>query len=138
MRRLGPGSGLPAWVLALEEACFGESWGFLGDGEVLWLIGDQAFALWRLVPAAGEAELLRIAVSPEARRQGLAARLMAACAEQLRAEGCPRLHLEVRVSNVAARALYEAAGWKACGLRRRYYRDGEDAALYTWEAQDAR
>jgi len=38
--------------------------------------------------------------------------------------------LEVGVSNAAARRLYEAAGWRESGLRKGYYRDGEDAALY--------
>jgi ribosomal-protein-alanine N-acetyltransferase len=40
-------------------------------------------------------------------------------------------HLEVRVSNTAARALYESEGWVYQGLRRGYYRDGESAALYS-------
>lgn len=132
MRRLGPGSDLPDWAAELDRHAFGEAWGPLGEDELLWSLEEAAFARWRAIPAIGEAELLRIAVAPEARRRGLGRRLLAECMEQLAAEGCPTLHLEVRCSNAPARALYEALGWRSCGLRPRYYRDGEDAALYSF------
>jgi len=45
--------------------------------------------------------------------------------------GVQVLHLEVRVSNTAARALYESEGWVYQGLRKGYYRNGESAALYS-------
>jgi ribosomal-protein-alanine N-acetyltransferase len=84
-------------------------------------------------PAAEEAELLRLAVHPDHRRKGLARALLAASEERLRKEGVRCLHLEVSVSNTGARELYLAVGWTGEGLRRGYYRDGEDAALYRKE-----
>jgi ribosomal-protein-alanine N-acetyltransferase len=131
LQRLGPGSAFPAWMEALEVQAFGDTWHLLVDGETGFLLPDRAFALWRLTPAAEEAELLRIAVRPDLRGRGVARALLAAGEEALRREGARTLLLEVRASNAAARALYAAAGWAEAGLRRGYYRDGEDAVLCT-------
>ncbi|MBI4913317.1 MAG: GNAT family N-acetyltransferase [Acidobacteria bacterium] len=127
---LGPGSQLPGWLEALEAEAFGASWGPLTDQETLWAEEGKAFARWSFVPATGEAELLRIAVAPSARRRGLARGLLQAGEAGLAATGIQWLRLEVRSSNAAARVLYEAEGWTLEGTRLRYYRDGEDAALY--------
>jgi ribosomal protein S18 acetylase RimI-like enzyme len=127
---LGPGSDLPGWLEALDLACFGLGWGGLEDQEHVWALPAQAFARWRVVPAIGEAELLRLAVAPEARGRGLGSSLLRACEERLGAMGCTLLRLEVRTSNHPARALYASLGWKEVGLRPGYYRDGEDAVLY--------
>lgn len=39
--------------------------------------------------------------------------------------------LEVRTSNEAAQALYRQLGFEPVGLRRRYYKNGEDAVIMT-------
>lgn len=127
---LGPGSGLPVWIEELERLAFGDPWGLLADHEAIWAAEGEGFARWSLIPSAGEAELLRIAIAPALRRRGLGRALLRAPEEELRQAGIRTLRLEVRVSNHAARALYEAEGWRMEGLRLRYYRDGEDAALY--------
>jgi len=126
----GPGSALPAWVESLERETFGDAWGTLEDSEQMWSVQGLAYARWSLIPVVGEAELLRIAVSPEARGRGLGRSILRVSTEAMHSLGIAELHLEVRVSNTAARHLYEAEGWRATGLRKGYYRDGEDAALY--------
>lgn len=92
----------------------------------------QGFVMGRLI--AGEAELLTLAVAPEARRQGAGRALMAAFLGHLNAGDTA--FLEVAASNAAARALYAATGWAEAGIRRGYYRhpDGqcEDAMIMTW------
>ncbi|TLZ51353.1 MAG: GNAT family N-acetyltransferase [Methanobacteriota archaeon] len=50
-------------------------------------------------------------VAPEARRRGVARRLLAAAEDWCRAQGYRKLKLEVAASNVAARALYTADGF---------------------------
>ena len=132
---LGPGSALPEWIERLEAATFGDSWGVLGDHERIWTEPPDGFARWMVVPEAGEAELLRIAVDPSARRKGLGRTLLRAAEADLRNLGIRSLHLEVRLSNTAARALYESEGWQPQGRRPRYYSDGEDAALYAKEIE---
>lgn len=130
IRRLGPGTELPGWIEALERGTFGDTWGALDEGELILALEPSAFIRWRSIPAAGEAELLRLAVAAGVRRQGLARRLLEASEGLLKGLGIRELHLEVRLANTPARALYEAAGWRHLGTRKAYYRDGEDAALY--------
>jgi len=132
---LGPGSELPAWIEALDGSVFNQAWGPLSDHERIWVVEGEAYARWSVVPAAAEAELLRIAVAPSTRRKGLARELLRACEAALHAQGIHSLRLEVRMSNDAARCLYEAEGWRLEGLRPRYYRDGEDAVLYGKELE---
>jgi ribosomal protein S18 acetylase RimI-like enzyme len=123
---------LPGWVARLDRTAFGAAWKAPAAHEALWLIPEVAFARWSCVPAAGEAELLRIAVDPAHRGQGLGQRLLEACQGALAARGMAHLFLEVRASNAAAIRLYGACGWRRCGLRPGYYPDGEDALLLQW------
>ncbi|HJX29591.1 MAG TPA: ribosomal protein S18-alanine N-acetyltransferase [Thermoanaerobaculia bacterium] len=84
------------------------------------------YAVFRHV--AGEAELLRVGVAPEERRQGIARSLIEDGIARLRREGVEVCHLEVRTTNPAI-LLYEAIGFERTGLRRRYYQDGTDALV---------
>jgi len=127
---LFPGSLVPDWAEGLEMLEFGSLWGPLGDMEIMWLIDRLAFARWRAAPGIGEAELLRVAVSKERRREGHAKKLMAESSKHLFGMGCPMLRLEVRASNQPAKRLYESLGWQRQGDRKAYYGDGEDAAVY--------
>jgi len=130
---LGPGSQVPAWIEALDAGTFGDAWGPLDDHEHLWASTHYGFARWRVLEAVQEAELLRIAVDPSLRRGGHGRSLLRHSMAQLARMGVATLHLEVRVGNKAARLLYESDGWVASGIRKAYYRDGEDAALYVRE-----
>jgi ribosomal-protein-alanine N-acetyltransferase len=89
--------------------------------------GDAGFLLGRAV--AGEAELLTIAVLPEARRLGLGRRLVGRFIYQARLRGADSAFLEVAEDNAAARALYLAAGFAEAGRRRGYYRTPEGKAV---------
>lgn len=80
--------------------------------------------------AVGEAEILRVAVDPAERRQGLARALIEAGLARLRRVDVEICHLEVRVDNLGAIALYESLGFAQTGRRRGYYRNGTDAVLY--------
>jgi ribosomal-protein-alanine N-acetyltransferase len=90
-------------------------------------IPGEGFVLARV--AADEAEILTIAVAPQARRQGTGGALLAAAMAQAAARGAAAMFLEVAERNGAARALYAAAGFAAAGRRRRYYPDGADALV---------
>ena len=73
-----------------------------------------------------EMQILNLATAPQYRRKGVAAQLLA------RAFSCEQLSsawLEVRAANRAAIALYQRYGFKQSGIRKAYYRDGEDAIV---------
>ena len=95
---------------------------------------DLGFALGRVV--AGEAELLTLAVDPQARRQGMGHSLVTQFLTVARAKGAESVFLEVAATNTAARALYEKSGFVQTGLRRGYYRDADgqdvDAVILVW------
>ncbi len=128
---LAPGSRVPAWVEAIDRACFGEAWGPLDEYEHIWATYPYGFTRWRIIPEVQEAELLRIGVAVELRRSGHGRRLLRHAQAQLARLKVEVLHLEVRISNSAARSLYESEGWVYRGVRKGYYRDGESAALYS-------
>jgi ribosomal-protein-alanine N-acetyltransferase len=85
---------------------------------------------------ADDWHIMNIAVDPSARRRGLATALL----EELFARaGRDRGYtLEVRTSNGPAISLYERFGFRAAGIRKRYYQDtGEDALIMWRVAGDA-
>lgn len=92
-----------------------------------------AFALSRLL--VDEVELLLCATATYARRQGLGTRLVRQVCCSARARGAVRIFLEVRASNVPARALYESIGFSPAGRRPGYYRSvaGESIDAITLE-----
>jgi ribosomal protein S18 acetylase RimI-like enzyme len=77
------------------------------------------------------ADLLYIFVRPGARGARLGATLLDAVIRELRERpALTELFLEVREANVRAIQLYEARGMRRIGTRPRYYRNGDDAAVY--------
>ena len=130
-----------AHVMDVMEAAFdaryGEAWtasqcaGLLPmPGVWLTLARDQAelvgFSLARVV--AGEAELLLLAVRPEARGRGIGKSLVEDFHAAALSRGADRLHLEVRDGNPAVK-LYENSGFTIVGRRTRYY-SGMQGELY--------
>lgn len=91
------------------------------------LTRDNSFLLGRAI--AGEAELLTLAVAPEARRQGQGRALTLEFAATARGMGARDLFLEVAADNHPAQALYAALGWRETGRRRGYYAPGLDAVV---------
>lgn len=88
--------------------------------------GCAGFLLGRV--AAGEAELLTLAVDPRQRRAGLGRGLVAAFLDRTREAGAAAAFLEVAADNGPARALYAAAGFAEAGRRPRYYRKPDGTA----------
>jgi len=114
--------GVPGW----SEASLASS---LRDaGAIAALVRDAARAPVAFVlarAAADEVEVLLVVVAASMRRRGLGRALIEHALA--RAKGARHAHLEVRVSNHAAIALYEGLDFVATGRRPRYYAGGEDA-----------
>lgn len=78
---------------------------------------------------AGEAELLKIAVSREWQRQGVATQLVAYAMRCLAERKITRCFLELRAANVPALTLYERFGFRRVGLRKDYYASPAEDAI---------
>jgi ribosomal-protein-alanine N-acetyltransferase len=76
-----------------------------------------------------ECEIENIAIAGAARRRGLGARLLGEFLELVRERGGQEIWLEVRESNLAARALYEKWAFVEAGRRKAYYREPTEDAL---------
>lgn len=89
--------------------------------------GDAAFAGTMLAGfilsrgAAGEAEVLTIAVATAWRRRGIGRGLLDRHRGRLVAAGCTTLFLEVGEDNTAAKRLYARTGFVEVGRRAAYY-----------------
>jgi len=79
--------------------------------------------------AADEAHISTIAVDPRYQRQGIGQLLLMTAIEQAVELRASIVSLEVRVSNLAAQDLYHKYGFRAVGLRARYYSDNRENAL---------
>jgi len=99
-----------------------ETVAFLAEAES----GLLGFILLRR--AADEAEVLSLGVARQARRRGLASRLLAEGRAWL-GPATGRLFLEVAAENAAALALYRSLGFRTVGRRDKYYADGSDALV---------
>lgn len=81
--------------------------------------GVDGFVVVRV--AAGEAEILTLAVDPARRRKGLGERLAAAALDAGRVAGAETMFLEVATDNPGAIALYGKLGFVEAGRRPAYY-----------------
>ena len=82
--------------------------------------------MWLMVD---EAHITTFAVHPAWRRQRIGERLLLAFLDLAVDRGAHEATLEVRLSNLSARKLYEKYGFRPVGLRPRYYSDNQEDAL---------
>ena len=114
-------------LAALHAQAFARPWdagalqGLLAGPGVFAFAASSGFVLARA--AAGEAEILTLAVVPSARGRGLGRDLMQAAAAHAATLGAKSLFLEVGTDNPAALALYNGLGFTRAGSRKGYYSD---------------
>ena len=131
-------------VAELERLCFSVPWSrnMLAEeldnalSAMLVALDDQG----RVAGYAGlqvivdEGYITNVAVRPECRRNGIAAKLLQVFLDFAQANGLSFLTLEVRASNYGAIALYGERGFRSVGRRKNYYEHPkEDAIIMTKE-----
>jgi ribosomal-protein-alanine N-acetyltransferase len=126
-------------VMEIERLGFKNPWSrqiFVEELERSWAgldvvrDGTRVVAFCNYWLVRDEVHLLNIAVHPDARHQGHAARLLAHIIDFGRRHRCRYITLEVRRSNRGAVKLYRSFGYRPIGLRPHYYaEDGEDAIV---------
>lgn len=127
-------------VIALERRAFPTPWSLamfvlelskssgiclaaLHDGGLVgYLICSRYDTVWHV---------MNVAVDVDHQHKGVASALLAELYERA-ADDKARFTLEVRRSNRVAIHLYEREGFRAAGLRRRYYQDNGEDALVMW------
>ena len=127
-------------VAAIERRAFSDPWSaasfraLFGNPLVHFVVATDAstgqllgYAVaWFVVD---EAEIANLAVAGDARRSGVGARLLDNAIAAALQRHCQVVFLEVRESNVAARALYASRGFEVAGRRAKYYRKPAEDAL---------
>lgn len=117
-------------VMLVEQAAYPFPWSRVnfidslaaGYAATVLLAGDGALIGYSVaMEGVDEVHLLNLTVAPCWQRQGHGRAMLLALADEVRAAGLPRLLLEVRMSNDAARLLYEHSGFRTIGVRRGYY-----------------
>ena len=137
-------------VLAIERASFADPWGrdsfetAIHLDRMLFLVAEGSLAdeggrtdygkreVLGFVVALlllDEAEVADLAVVPAARGRGIGGLLLDHVTADAHAVGVRSLYLEVRESNVSARALYDSRSFTHVGRRRGYYRNPTEDAL---------
>lgn len=101
--------------------------GLLREGELLalacgWLVVD-------------ELHITAVAVDPAWQRRGLGRRVLLDLLAWGQRDGAIHATLEVAAGNGAGCALYASCGFQRAGVRRAYYRNGDDA-LIQWRRLD--
>lgn len=91
-----------------------------GDGKAL------GFSLYRTI--VDDAELLLLAVDPQAQGRGVGRGLLDDFIADARKNGAAKIHLEVRDGNPAVR-VYQAAGFEQANRRRNYYKAHDGGAF---------
>ncbi|TVP56057.1 MAG: ribosomal-protein-alanine N-acetyltransferase [Halomonadaceae bacterium] len=106
------------WSQGVFADCLRSGYDLLGAWDNSRLLG---YAVLRQV--LDEIHLLNLCVAPHCRGQGVARILLRSLMQGARENGAVVVSLEVRASNVAARALYRSEGFMDIALRPDYYPD---------------
>jgi len=127
-----------AAVAALHAVSFRRGW---GEDEILQLLLDRAVVTQRMTNggkligfimsrrAAGEAEILSVAIAPGWQGRGLSRDLLNWHLRRLAGLGVRAVYLEVGEHNAPACRLYRRAGFREVGRRQGYYEDGATALV---------
>lgn len=130
-------------IVEIEKISFPTPW---SKKSLLHELHDNPFAFYvvavsgREVLAYGgvwlvmdEAHVTNVAVNIPYRGKGLGRLIMDELQFIARAQGCMKITLEVRTSNLIAQGLYNSLGFRAAGLRKGYYSDTKEDAIIMWK-----
>ena len=129
-------------VMAIEGAIYTHPWTRGNFGDSLragyqcrtWRLGAELLGYFVLMVAAGEAHLLNLSVAVTRQRAGHGSALLKEAMRLARRRGAQHIFLEVRPSNLAAKALYGRFGFQEVAVRSGYYpadAGREDALVLT-------
>ena len=127
-------------ILKVESECFPDPWTeqmfkeeLSGKYSHYFVAEEEGHAvgymgMWAL---SGEGHITNVAVGRDFRRRGFARALIKHFIEISKRENLEFMTLEVRASNEPAITLYKSFGFREVGIRKKYYKNTEDALLLT-------
>ncbi len=127
-------------VIAIERRVFPTPWSLAmfvlelskSTGVYLAAVGEEGLVGYLICSRYEEVwHVMNVAVADEHQRKGVASALLAELYGRVD-DAQARFTLEVRCSNRIAIHLYEREGFRAAGLRTRYYQDNGEDALVMW------
>jgi ribosomal-protein-alanine N-acetyltransferase len=131
-----------ARILEIEHVCFSTPWSqqsFIEELTIntnahyyVYVLNDVVIGYVGMWLIFDEIHITNIAIHPAYQHQGHGAKLLMHLKTAAVALGGLRMTLEVRISNVAALALYEKFAFKRAGVRKNYYTHPIEDALILW------
>ncbi|MDE5671434.1 MAG: ribosomal protein S18-alanine N-acetyltransferase [Eubacterium sp.] len=122
-------------VAEIEKNCFSNPWNekvieeeLKNDCSHIYVAveKERAVGYAMLYVVCGEADIIRVAVLPEYRRQGIAEKLLLKSFEVNETDA---VFLDVRESNAPAIRLYQSLGFADTGVRKNYYSNPTENAI---------
>ena len=89
----------------------------------------KAITLGGIKIVLDQADLMNIVTQIDYQKKGFATLLLSHLIEQAKKKKCKHLTLEVASQNTIALHLYEKIGFQKIGIRKSYYRNGDDAIV---------
>lgn len=129
-------------IMILESKCFNVPWSRESFESEL-VKNDKAHYIVLVIDSVivgyggvwyvmDEGHITNIAIDSDYRRQGLGKKIVREMINKAIKAEISHMTLEVRKSNIPAISLYEKMGFKALGVRPKYYRDNNEDALIMW------
>ena len=121
-------------VAAIEKRCFSNPWSETAVNAELEnhcseiyiaLVDGTTAGYANIYTVLDEMDIVRVAVLPEYRRQGIAAEIL----KTVLAEKQGTVYLDVRESNHPAISLYKSLGFVDTGVRKNYYTNPTENAI---------
>ena len=134
-------------IFAIEMECFSVPWSLdsietelLNEDNKLYYVVEDANGV---VGYAGawlvydEGQITNIAILPSARGKGYGSKLTKQLIDECFSRGMHEIFLEVRISNLAALAMYRNLGFSVKGIRKDYYSEPtEDAYIMSLVSEE--
>ena len=125
-------------VAELERLCFAEPWSrqaltlLLQDKNLGVVALDEQgtpIGYGGLLTVLDEGQITNIAVHPDHRKKGIGKAILEELINESRKRDIRELSLEVRQSNLPAKALYQSHGFEIAGIRKGFYRHPTEDGL---------
>ena len=127
-----------AAVAELERLCFAEPWSEQALSLLLQNANLGVVALDEngtpigyggLLTVLDEGQITNVAVHPDRRGTGIGKAILEKLISESKSRGIREISLEVRQSNLPAKALYQSHGFIAAGVRKNFYRHPTEDGL---------